>query len=93
VHPGFCVQDRAALTVAAVVVVLVLTTDLRGAIGFSAFGVLPYHFVANAAACRQPGEQRRFPRRLQVLGVVGCLVLVAGIAVRAVRLSRLNRVL
>ena len=31
---------RAELSVAAIVVVLVLTTDLRGAIGFSSFGVL-----------------------------------------------------
>ena len=53
VHPRFRVPHRAELTVAAVVVVLVLTTDLRGAIGFSSFGVLLYYFVANAAAYAQ----------------------------------------
>ena len=107
VHPKFRVPHRAELTVAAVVVVLVLTTDLRGAIGFSSFGVLLYYFVANAAAYAQAGEVRRFPRWLQLLGCTGCLVLVAtlpwvavvtglavfaiGIALRAARLARAGR--
>jgi APA family basic amino acid/polyamine antiporter len=97
------VPHRAELTVAAVVVVLVLTTDLRGAIGFSSFGVLLYYFVANASAYRQPSSARRFPRWLQLLGCAGCLLLVAtlpwqaivagiavftvGILVRVVRVS------
>ena len=101
VHPRFRVPHRAELTIAAVVVVLVLTTDLRGAIGFSSFGVLLYYFVANAAAYSQGRTARRFPRWLQLLGCTGCLVLVAtlpwhavvaglavfavGIAVRVVR--------
>jgi basic amino acid/polyamine antiporter, APA family len=104
VHPRFRVPHRAELTVAALVVVLVLTTDLRGAIGFSSFGVLLYYFVANASAYRQPSDVRRFPRWLQLLGCAGCLILVAtlpwhsvvaglvvfavGIAVRLVRLAR-----
>jgi basic amino acid/polyamine antiporter, APA family len=78
IHPRFRVPHRAELTVAAVVVVLVLTTDLRGAIGFSSFGVLLYYFVANAAAYRQP-VAARFPRWLQVLGAAGCLALVASL--------------
>jgi APA family basic amino acid/polyamine antiporter len=77
VHPRFRVPHRAELSVAAVVVVLVLTTDLRGAIGFSSFGVLLYYFVANASAYRQGSSARRFPRWLQLLGCTGCLVLVA----------------
>jgi basic amino acid/polyamine antiporter, APA family len=104
VHPRYRVPHRAELTVAAVVVVLVLTTDLRGAIGFSSFGVLLYYFVANAAAYRQGRDVRRFPRWLQLVGCAGCLVLVAtlpwpsvvaglvvfviGIGVRVVRLRR-----
>ena len=51
--------------------------DLRGAIGFSSFGVLLYYFVANAAAYAQGRAARRFPRWLQLLGAAGCLVLVA----------------
>jgi basic amino acid/polyamine antiporter, APA family len=84
VHPRFRVPHRAELTVAAIVVVLVLTTNLRGAIGFSSFGVLLYYFVANAAAYRQPSTHRRFPRWLQLLGCAGCLLLVATLPRQAV---------
>jgi APA family basic amino acid/polyamine antiporter len=77
VHPRFSVPHRAELVLAGVVCVLVLTVDLRGAIGFSSFGVLLYYLVANLAALTQPAERRRWPRALQVLGAVGCLVLVA----------------
>ncbi len=84
VHPRYRVPHRAELGVAAIVVVLVLTTDLRGAIGFSSFGVLLYYFVANAAAYRQGPAARRFPRGLQVLGGAGCLVLVATLPWRSV---------
>jgi basic amino acid/polyamine antiporter, APA family len=84
VHPRFRVPHRAELSVAAAVVVLVLTTDLRGAIGFSSFGVLLYYFVANASAYSQVSAARRFPRGLQVLGGAGCLVLVATLPWQAV---------
>lgn len=84
VHPRFSVPHRAELALAAVVCLLVLTVDLRGAIGFSSFGVLLYYSVANAAAFTQDRAHRRFPRPLQVLGVVGCLVLVASLPVEAV---------
>jgi APA family basic amino acid/polyamine antiporter len=71
------VPDRVQLVLAALVIVLVLTTDLRGVIGFSSFGVLLYYAVANAAAYTQEPEHRRWPKPVQVLGIVGCLVLVA----------------
>ena len=63
------------LVVGAAVVVLVLVADLRGAIGFSSFGVLVYYAVANLAALRQPVAARRWPRALNVTGLLGCLVL------------------
>ncbi|QIX27620.1 APC family permease [Nocardioides sp. JQ2195] len=75
VDPKHRVPDRAQLALGAAVMVLVLTVDLRGAIGFSSFGVLVYYAVANLSALRQPAEQRRWPRALQVLGLSGCLVL------------------
>lgn len=75
VHPRWHVPHHAELVVAAVVVVLVAMVDLRGAIGFSSFGVLLYYFVANVAAMRQRGDARRYPAALQILGGVGCLVL------------------
>ncbi|KQZ74981.1 APC family permease [Nocardioides sp. Root151] len=77
VDPVHQVPDRAQVALGLAVVVLVLTVDLRGAIGFSSFGVLVYYAVANLSALRQPAEQRRWPRALQVLGLAGCLVLAA----------------
>ncbi|MWA09112.1 APC family permease [Streptomyces sp. BA2] len=75
VHPRFNVPHRAELAVGAVVVGLVSFADLRGAIGFSSFGVLAYYAIANAAAWTlAPGEGRP-PRAVPVLGLAGCLLL------------------
>lgn len=76
VHPRWKVPQRAEIAIAIIVIVIVLFADLRNAIGFSSFGVLLYYLIANAAAFRQSGAARRYPRVLQVVGVLGCLVLV-----------------
>lgn len=77
VHPRHHVPHHAELALAVLVSALVLTVDLRGVIGFSSFGVLVYYAIANAAAATQPADQRRWPRALNLLGVGGCLLLVA----------------
>src|SRR5205085_3856579 len=46
VHPRYQVPDHAELAVSVAVVLLVATTDLRNAIGFSSFGVLLYYAIA-----------------------------------------------
>jgi APA family basic amino acid/polyamine antiporter len=46
-------------------------------IRFSSFGVLVYYAITNASAYTQPRAQRRWPRALNVCGVVGCLLLAA----------------
>ena len=95
------------MTLAVVSCVIVAVADLRGAIGFSSFGVLLYYWVANIAAFTQPVEDRRYPKALQVAGAVACVVLVAtlpplsvglgvlmfvvGIVYRLLRLARLRR--
>jgi basic amino acid/polyamine antiporter, APA family len=84
VHPRYRVPHHAEVAVAVVVSVLVLFTDLRGAIAFSSFGVLLYYAVANASALTQPPEQRRYPRALAWTGLVGCVVLVATLPFGAV---------
>ncbi|WP_211195900.1 APC family permease [Agromyces sp. H66] len=76
VHPRFGVPHVAEITVGAAVVVLVLVADLRGAIGFSSFGVLLYYLVANASALTQPAGERLVPRWLSWFGAIGCVVLV-----------------
>ena len=77
VHPRYQVPHHAEIALAVVVCVLATTVDLRGVIGFSSFGVLIYYAIANASAYTQPAQQRRWPRALNVCGVVGCLLLVA----------------
>ena len=62
VDPRHQVPTTAQVAIGAAVVALVLVADLRGAIGFSSFGVLVYYAVANLSALRQPREQRRWPR-------------------------------
>jgi APA family basic amino acid/polyamine antiporter len=84
VHPRHRVPDHAELAVAAAVAALVLTTDLRGAIGFSSFGVLIYYAMANTAAWTQPATQRRWPRALNLVGLLGCTALVATLPLVAV---------
>jgi len=93
VDPGRSVPVVAQIAVAAVVMLLVATIDLRGMLGFSSFGVLLYYAVANASAWTQEDRARRWPRALQAAGLAGCLTLVvtlppvsvvAGLAVLAV---------
>jgi APA family basic amino acid/polyamine antiporter len=79
VSPRHGVPHRAELAVAAVVVVLVLTTDLRGAIGFSSFGVLVYYLIANASAATLRPDEGRPPRWLPLLGAFGCAVLAVSL--------------
>lgn len=107
VDPRWHVPRRAEITIGVAVIGIVLLADLRGAIGFSSFGVLLYYLIANAAAFRQQGAARRYPRFLQVIGALGCLLLVStlpllasaigtavlliGVAYRAVRLRVTDR--
>ncbi|MFC9920076.1 APC family permease [Agromyces binzhouensis] len=92
VHPRG-VPHVAEFATGAAVIVLLLVADLRGAIGFSSFGVLLYYLVANASAITQPAAERLVPRWLSWFGAIGCVVLVvtlpitsiaAGVAVFAV---------
>ncbi|HZG02800.1 MAG TPA: APC family permease [Streptomyces sp.] len=75
VHPRFGVPHRAELAVGAVVAVVAATADVRGAIGFSSFGVLAYYAVANASAWTLAPAEGRPPRIVPALGLAGCVVL------------------
>jgi basic amino acid/polyamine antiporter, APA family len=71
------VPHVAEVTIAAAVIVLLATPmDLRGAIGFSSFGVLLYYAIANASAVTLSPSERRWPRWIPVGGVIGCAVLM-----------------
>lgn len=75
VHPKFQVPHRAELVVGTVVAVLAATTDVRGAIGFSSFGVLAYYAIANASAGTLAPDEGQPARIIPVVGLAGCLVL------------------
>ncbi|MBC9726193.1 APC family permease [Streptomyces sp. TRM68367] len=84
VHPRFQVPHRAELAVGAVVAVLAATVDVRGAIGFSSFGVLVYYAVANASAWTLDPSPIR--RAVPAVGLVGCVLLafsLPGVSVAA----------
>ncbi|MFJ9827256.1 APC family permease [Streptomyces sp. NPDC101160] len=68
VHPRHQVPHVAELAVGAVVAVVAATADVRGAIGFSSFGVLVYYGIANASAW----TLSRRDRPLALLGLAGC---------------------
>ncbi|TVU66742.1 APC family permease [Paenarthrobacter nitroguajacolicus] len=77
VHPKYKVPHHAELTLGVLICLVIAVADLRGAIGFSSFGVLLYYLVANIAAFTQPAEDRRYPKFLQVAGAAACVALVA----------------
>ncbi|MCB5178677.1 APC family permease [Streptomyces antimicrobicus] len=90
VHPRHQVPHHAELAVGAVVAVLAATVDLRGAIGFSSFGVLAYYAIANASAWTLDSGVKG--RAVAAVGLSGCVLLactlpaasaVAGAAVLA----------
>ncbi|POX48659.1 APC family permease [Streptomyces sp. Ru72] len=73
VHPRFQVPHRAELAVGAVVAALAATVDVRGAIGFSSFGVLAYYGIANASAWTLSSAPAS--RVVPAVGLLGCVTL------------------
>ncbi len=66
----------AEAVVTAVVIAVVLSLDVRGAIGFSSFGVLLYYAVTNMSAWTVRGSAW-WQQGIPVVGLIGCLTLVA----------------
>ena len=69
VHQRSGVPRHAEIAIGMVVAVLAATVDLRGAIGFSSFGVLMYYAIANCSALTL--GRRLIPG----VGLAGCLLL------------------
>jgi len=65
----------AELAVAAVVILLLLTTDVMTVVGFSSFGVLIYYAVANASAYTLAVHPGYAPKWLNAVGFAACLLL------------------
>lgn len=76
----YAVPQRAEVVAGIAIVLLVLlASDVLVAIAASSFGVLLYYAIANLAALTQPGQWRLFPKVMQVVGLAGCLALVAAL--------------
>lgn len=84
VHPRYHVPHRAELAVGVIVAGVAAVADIRAAIGFSSFAVLVYYAVTNAAAWTLNPDERRWPRALAVLGLLGCVVLALTLPVVSV---------
>ncbi|MFF1402317.1 APC family permease [Streptomyces sp. NPDC058294] len=82
VHPRFGVPHRAESAVGAVVALLAATVDVRGAIGFSSFGVLAYYAVANASAWTL--SRAPLSRVVPATGLLGCALLACALPVASV---------
>lgn len=65
----------AELTVGAVVFISVMILDPSDLVGFSACAVLLYYAIAHVSALRLPVAERRGPRWIPVVGLVGCVAL------------------
>jgi APA family basic amino acid/polyamine antiporter len=81
VDPARALPARAELTIAAIVVVLAATTDLRGVLGLSGVAVLTYYAITNASALRLAPAERRWPRPLAILGLLGCVTLAVALVI------------
>jgi basic amino acid/polyamine antiporter, APA family len=75
IHPRHRVPHRAEILLGLAITAIVVTADLRNAIGFSSFAILTYYAIANAAAFTLPGQQRRWLRPIAVVGAAGCALL------------------
>ncbi|MFH9613883.1 APC family permease [Streptomyces pratensis] len=84
IHPRFGVPHRAELAVGTVVALLAATTDVRGAIGFSSFGVLAYYAIANACAWSLAEEEGRPGRLVPAVGLAGCAALAFALPLNTV---------
>jgi APA family basic amino acid/polyamine antiporter len=75
---------RAEVAVSAAVLALVVILELGSAIAVSGVAVLTYYAITNAAALRLRPEERRWPRLLAILGLIGCVALAGALPLRIV---------
>lgn len=75
VHPRYKVPHRAEFVVAVIISLVVISGDVRGAIGFSAFTILVYYAITNACVFSLPPEKRLWPLWLAVIGLLSCILL------------------
>ena len=65
--------------IAAVAIVIVLLLEPAQLVAASSAAVLLYYAIAHLAALRQEAEHRWQPRAVAVVGLLGCVLLVAAL--------------
>lgn len=73
----------AEVVVGAAAVVLVCTVALRSALAISGVGVLVYYALTHASALALTSVERRWPRWIAVVGLIGCCALVLALPTQA----------
>ena len=84
------VPGRAVLAVGALVLAVALSGGLVGAVAASAFAVLVYYAITNAAALRLADAERRVPRIVPLLGLAACCLLAFSLPWQAVTASTMS---
>jgi APA family basic amino acid/polyamine antiporter len=84
VSPQRSLPLRAELTVVIVVLAIVNTVSLTSAISLSGVAVLTYYAITNAAALQLAPHERRWPRGVAWVGLVGCILLAFSLQWRVV---------
>ena len=74
----------AEITVAAIGIAVVLSVDPVFLVGASSGAVLSYYALAHLSGLMQPASERFLPRVVQVLGLVGCGLLVVALPTASV---------
>ena len=87
VHPTRRIPHVAEVVVAVAVVVAVLSGGLVAVLSFSAFSILLYYAVTNAAALRLRADERRWPRWLAWAGLGSCLLMAAALPWQTIALG------
>lgn len=78
------VPGRAVIAVGVVVFCIALSGGLVGAVAVSAFTILLYYAITNAAALRLAASERRVPRIVPVLGLTACCLLAFSLLWQAI---------
>jgi APA family basic amino acid/polyamine antiporter len=73
---------RSVVAVGVVIAAIAAVGDVKTTWSFSAFSVLVYYAITNAAALRLGPEHRRFPRVISAAGLVACLGLAPWVEAR-----------
>jgi basic amino acid/polyamine antiporter, APA family len=79
IEPQRSLPVRAELSVAAVVITIIAIVELHNAIAISGVAVLTYYAITNAAALTLTSEQRRWSPTIAVVGLIGCVALIASL--------------